>query len=458
MKNGGFYKAMDPDAGSFILFLIFLFLGSVVVLCQNAIIAIPDSRIKKGDSEEKNQQLVERMLRSPSRFSSGMRTAYTFFHLCAVAFLSRFFVSLQLLPEQYRGTPWGQGVEALVSMLVGTLFILIFSRGVPRRIGAQSAEQLAYSLAPLARLFLILFTPLRIIIDWAVGGLCALLGAEYREGQENVTEEDIRMLMDVSEESGGINQRERDMINNVFEFDDRTANEIMTHRTDVKFLEEDATLAEAVGLSVQFGFSRIPVVGEDLDDVKGILNVKDLLPLILTDPGTPFSLKDYMREAVFVPESTRCRDLFSHLSAKKVQIAVVVDEYGGTSGIVTMEDLLESIVGNIQDEYDQEEEEATCVAPDTYTLDGDIDLSEVERLLGCDLDQYREEDYETLGGLLIGLLDRIPEPGEHPSVMIDDITFTVMEANERQILKVAAKKQPEPEEQTQPDEKDKKRR
>lgn len=112
---------------------------------------------------------------------------------------------------------------------------------------------------------------------------------------------------------------------------------------------------------------------------------------------------------------------------QKVQIAVVVDEYGGTSGIVTMEDLLESIVGNIQDEYDQEEEEATCVAPDTYTLDGDIDLSEVERLLGCDLDQYREEDYETLGGLLIGLLDRIPEPGEHPSVMIDDITFTVME-------------------------------
>lgn len=450
---------MDPDAGSLLLFVVFLLLGSMVVLCQNAIIAIPDSRIKKGEGEEKNQQLVERMLRSPNRFSSGMRTAYTFFHLCAVAFLSRFIVSLHLLPQQLQENPWGLRLEALVSVLVGTLFILIFSRGVPRRIGAQSAERLAFSLAPLARFFLILFTPLRIIIDWAVGCLCTLFGAEYREGQENVTEEDIRMLMDVSEESGGINQRERDMINNVFEFDDRTANEIMTHRTDVKFLEEDATLAQAVDLSVQFGFSRIPVVGEDLDDVKGILNVKDLLPLILTDPGTPFSLKDYMREAVFVPESTRCRDLFSHLSAKKVQIAVVVDEYGGTSGIVTMEDLLESIVGNIQDEYDQEEEEVTCVSPDNYTLDGDIDLSEVERLLGCDLQQYREEEYETLGGLLIGLLDRIPDPTEHPSVTIDGILFTVLEANERQILKVSATKEQQPEApEDQPEEKEKKKR
>ncbi len=250
------------------------------------------------------------------------------------------------------------------------------------------------------------------------------------------------MMVDVSEETGGIEAAEKEMILGVFDFADRTVDEIMTHRTDVTAAPEDATLEELVELAAEHGFSRIPIVGEDgLDDVLGILNVKDLLPLAVADRRKRFTLKGYLRPPFYVPESTKCRDLFAALNRQKTQIAVVVDEYGGTSGIVTMEDLLESIVGDIQDEYDNEEAEATAISQDRYTLDGDIDLMEVERLLGCSFAQCPNwDDYDTLGGLLIAMLDRIPAPGEHPSVEVEDIRFTVHKSNSRQILEVLAER------------------
>lgn len=271
----------------------------------------------------------------------------------------------------------------------------------------------------------------------------SLLRAMLNRDNESTTEEAIRMLVDVSEETGGIEPAEKDMINNIFEFDDRTANDIMTHRTDLSFVEEDCTLAELVQLSVAIGFSRIPVAQDNIDNISGILYVKDLLPLVLdAKRRRAFKATDYMRQPLFVPESTRCRDLFAELNSGKTQIAVVVDEYGGTSGIVTMEDLLESIVGNIRDEYDAEVFDITEITPDSYTLDGDLDLDDVSSLMDCDMDEYIDEGYETIGGLIIALLDRIPSGGEHPSVTVDDVTFTVMESSERQILTVLAARPP----------------
>ena len=433
---------MDP--GSLLYFLLFLFLGGFVVLCQNAIIELSDAKVKKGDDSAPHAQTLQKLLESPDRFASVMRAAYTFFHLCAIGFLARFMASLPVWSAWTERTIWSRLAGSLVVLLLGDLFILIFSRGVPRRLAIHAPESLAYSLAPAARLIALLFTPLRWLVDHAVLLICHLMGVSMYAQKENVTEEEIRLLMDVSEETGGIEAAEKDMINNVFEFDDRTADEIMTHRTDVKFVELDTPLFEIVEMSSSFGYSRLPVVGEDLDDIQGMLYVKDLLPLLLTDRSKPFSVADFMRPAVFVPESTRCRDLFRKMSEEKVMMAVVVDEYGGTSGIVTMEDLLESIVGNIQDEYDNEEEEVTNLADGAYTLDGDIDLPEAGRLLGIDLSAYTKEDYETLGGLLIGVLDRIPGPDEHPQVDIDGIRFTVEEANDRQIRRIRAEKLPQP--------------
>lgn len=427
---------MDP--GSLLYFILFLLLGGFVVLCQNAIIELSDTKAKKADPDDRNAKILAKLLQSPDRFASVMRVAYTFFHLCSIGFLARFFGSLPIWPGWLTQTQGGRFVGSLFILLVGDLCILIFSRGVPRRLAIHAPESLAYTLAPSARMISFLFSPLRWLVDKAVLIICHLLGVSMYSQKENVTEEEIRLLVDVSEETGGIEQSEKDMINNIFEFDDRTAGEIMTHRTDVEFIELDTPLFEIIELSSQHGYSRIPVVGDDLDDIQGMLYVKDLLRLVLADRRKKFNLQDFMRPAVFVPESTRCRDLFRKMGDEKVQIAVVVDEYGGTSGIVTMEDLLESIVGNIQDEYDNEEAEVTNLDDGSYTFDGDIDLIEVGRILDCDLSEFTEEDYETLGGLIIGVLDRIPDPGEHPKVEISGYVFTVEEANERQILSVRA--------------------
>ena len=438
-----------PETGaSLLLFLAFLALGGFVVLCQNSLVELSDQKLKKAAGDPGGSPALERaarLLLHPGRFSSAMRGAYTFCHLCAVAFLAQGAESWPVFAGAFWQGAWGRLLENLLVTLLGVAFIMVFSRGIPRRLAARYPEALAPALSGPAAVIVALFTPLAWLTEKAVALVLALFGVRDLDQPENVTEEEIRMMVDVGEETGGIEAAEKDMILGVFDFADRTVDEIMTHRTDVTAAGEDTTLEELVALAGEHGFSRIPVVGEDgLDDILGILNVKDLLPLAVADRRKKFSVKSYVRPPYYVPESTKCRDLFAAFNQQKNQIAVVVDEYGGTSGIVTMEDLLESIVGDIQDEYDNEAEEITAISQDRYTLDGDVDLDEVSRLLGCSFAERPDwEDYDTLGGLLIATLDRIPSPGEHPSVELDGVRFTVQKSNSRQILEVLAERLPE---------------
>ena len=442
---------MDPDTATpdptlhLLLFLAFLALGGLVVLCQNSLVELSDQKLKKtaGDAgADSGLERAARLLARPGRFSSAMRGAYTFCHLCAVGFLDQAADSCPLFFHPFWAADWGRLLQSLLVTLAGVTFIMVFSRGIPRRLAARHADSLAPALSGTAAAIVALFTPLAWFVEKAVSLVLALFGIHDQDQPENVTEEEIRMMVDVSEETGGIEAAEKEMILGVFDFADRTVDEIMTHRTDVTAAGEDATLEELVALAEEHGFSRIPIVGEDgLDDILGILNVKDLLPLAVADRRKRFSLKSYLRPPFYVPESTKCRDLFATLNQQKTQIAVVVDEYGGTSGIVTMEDLLESIVGDIQDEYDNEEAEATAISGDRYTLGGDIDLGEVARLLDCSFQEREDwDDYDTLGGLLIAMLDRIPSPKEHPSVEVGGVRFTVQRSNSRQILEVLAER------------------
>lgn len=444
---------MDPDTArpfvdsgaAFLFFLLFLALGGFVVLCQNSLVEMHDQKLKRAaeaDPADTALGRAVRLLERPVRFSNAMRGAYTFCHLCAVAFLARWAWELPVFGDVFWQSGWGRLLEDLIVTLAGVTFIMVFSRGVPRRLAARYAERLGPALSGPAAVIVALFSPLAWFVERAVALAVFPLGIRGQELPENVTEEEIRMMVDVGEETGGIESAEKEMIFGVFDFADRTVDQIMTHRTDVVAAEEDAALEELVAIAEEQGFSRIPVIGEDgLDDILGILNVKDLLPLAVADRRKKFSVKSYLRPPFYVPESTKCRDLFARLNQQKTQIAVVVDEYGGTSGIVTMEDLLESIVGDIQDEYDNEEAEATAISQDRYTLDGDIDLAEVARLLDCSFAEREDwEDYDTLGGLLIAILDRIPAPGEHPAVEVDGVRFTVRKCNGRQILEVLAEK------------------
>ncbi len=249
------------------------------------------------------------------------------------------------------------------------------------------------------------------------------------------------MMVDAGEENGVFEETTKDMISNIFDFDDRTVSELMTHRTEMTAVEDTGSVSDVVRMALEDGHSRIPVYHEDFDDIRGILYVKDLLRYVGNQNAETVALTDIMRPAYFVPESKKCSELFTELTAKRLQMAVVCDEYGGTSGIITMEDLLEGIVGNMQDEYDNEEEEISQLSENSFTVDGATALDEVSDLIGVSLP---EGDYDTIAGFLMERLGRIPQPGEHPVVTFENVTFTVEEVEDRRISEILIEKTPLP--------------
>ena len=222
------------------------------------------------------------------------------------------------------------------------------------------------------------------------------------------------------------------MINNIFEFDDIVASDVMTHRTDVVSVDINDSYDKVVKTAIEEGYSRIPVYDDDPDDIKGVLYVKDLLKYVGQDLPKR-GLAHLIRKAYFIPESKKCGELFSEMTEKHVQLAVVSDEYGGFAGIVTIEDLIESIVGNIQDEYDNEDEEFEQLNDNTYTIDGVTDIEAVEEQLGIKLP---EGEYDTVAGMILSILGRIPDEDEHPTVTVSGCEFTVESINERRIERV----------------------
>ena len=277
----------------------------------------------------------------------------------------------------------------------------------------------------------------------ALAGLgLRLLGQNPDKEPDTVTEEEIRMLVTVGEEKGAIEQSERQMINNIFEFDDRFVTEVMTHRMEMTALEDTATLDEAVAVARQTGYSRIPVYHEDIDNITGVLYAKDLLGFVNDRNNSEgFELRKMLHRAFFIPDTAKCTELFREFQQKQLHMAIVIDEYGGTYGMVTMEDLLEAIVGDIQDEYDREESEYQKISDTEYDIDGRLPLDDVEELLGADLPE--DSDYDTIGGVIVDRLEGLPANGEHPSVQIGRVLFTVLEVSDRRIAKLRAQLLPE---------------
>ncbi|MGN1111809.1 MAG: hemolysin family protein [Acutalibacteraceae bacterium] len=253
------------------------------------------------------------------------------------------------------------------------------------------------------------------------------------EQYESVTEDDILTTVEAGFKNGIIDQSSRNMILNIFSFDDTTVGELMTHRTDITAIEDTESIDTAVALLTETGYSRIPVYNEDIDNITGILYGKDLLRFVCG--GVPESLKlsDITRKPMFVPKSINCSRVFTEMTANKTQLAIVVDEYGGTEGIITLEDLLESIVGDIQDEYDNEEKEVLKLSDNVFTVDGAISVDELNELAGASIP---EEESETVAGLMLDHLGSIPSEDERPFVVLDGVKLTAVKIEDRRIARV----------------------
>ncbi len=248
------------------------------------------------------------------------------------------------------------------------------------------------------------------------------------QDEEIVTEEEIKMMVDQGEEKGSIEEREKELINNVFELNDIIASEIMTHRTDMYAIEINQNIYEVLEELDDYKYSRIPVYEETIDNIKGILFLKDLLKLI--NERKEIVIKDIMKEAYFVPESKPIDEIFKELQRNKMQMAIVVDEYGGTAGVLTMEDILEELVGNIFDEYDEVEIEYKKIDDNTYLVEGSVSLYELKRILDVELP---EGDYETLSGYLIEKLGRLPEEDENPVLEDENLTYRIEKYEDKRI-------------------------
>lgn len=252
--------------------------------------------------------------------------------------------------------------------------------------------------------------------------------------KESTTEEEIKQLVD--EDKGELEKSTRDIIHNLFEFDDTTAGDIMTHRTDIAAVEISDDIIDVVKVAIDDGVSRIPVYKEDLDNIKGIVYVKDLLKFIGQEIPKNEKTEDYIREPLFVPETVPCGKLFEKMTETRIQLAIVVDEYGGTAGLVTLEDIIEELVGEIEDEYDEEEQTIKQLDVDTFLFDGSCDIEDAEKTLGIEL---IDGDYNTLAGFIINQLGSVPnEDSEGVEVDYNGVKFTVCEVTDKRIDTVKA--------------------
>lgn len=427
---------MDPYPSTMAV-LTLVVLNALLTAGRTALTMLADGSVKKmASSQNPKEQKVAKMLQKPVSLLEGCKLAgFTCTVVACLLSWKLLTAVFPILSADWSKSAVGIGIM-LFAFLFTVMFLNIFCLLLPYRIACRYPQPVAFALAGFCRMTALLFQPfaaLNLTITRLIGHLFGISGESE---PEQATEEEIRMMVDVGSEKGEIEQSEKDMINNIFEFDDRSVCEVMTHRTDMTAVPISATLDEITDVAIDTGYSRIPVYEEDIDDIIGILYVKDMLSLI-GKHGNGFNICKSMRRVLFVPENMSCVDLFTHFRTNKVQVAIAVDEYGGTAGIVSMEDLIETIVGNIQDEYDNEEEMIVKLDDNAYELDGAVSIEEVEHLFDTVLDD--DSDYDTIGGLLTEKLERIPLPNEHPSIVLADVEFTVILVEERHIARIRAK-------------------
>ena len=416
--------------------LIFLFililLNAYFAATEIAFISLNDAKIEKQakDGNKKAKQ-IQKMLKNPSKFLATIQIGITLAGFLSSAFASDAFAGM-LAPVLNEWMPFisiatWQNISIVIITIILSFFTLVFGELVPKRLAMKYYEKISFATIGVIKGISVVTAPFVKLLTWSTNLVSKIFGVGEQE-DEIVTEEEIKMMVNQGEEKGSIEENEKELINNVFEFNDIIASEIMTYRTDIYAIEINEDVYEILDEIDEYKYSRIPVYEETIDDIKGILFLKDILKLVST--RKEFKIADIMREAYFVPESKPIDEIFEELQANKMQMAIVVDEYGGTAGLLTMEDILEELVGNIFDEYDDVEVEYKRLDDNTYLIDGSVSLYEMKKILDIELP---EGDYETLSGYLIEKLGRLPEEDEHPVIEDEHLTYKIEEYEDRRI-------------------------
>lgn len=322
-----------------------------------------------------------------------------------------------------------------------TFLILIFGEVTPKTMATIKADSMSLTAAAPIGFLMKILTPVIFIINKLSLGLMFLLHVNIKDAQKKMTEEELRTIVDVSQENGVIEHEERDMIHNLFDFGDAEAKEIMVPRIDMTFVQADATYQEVLDIFRQDMFTRLPVYEDSTDNVIGIINMKDFL---LQNDTPEFSVRNLLREPYFTYEHKNTADLFLEMRKSSISLAIVLDEYGVTAGLITLEDLLEEIVGEIRDEYDaDEEDDITRISDREFYVLGSANLNDVSEALSL---HFTSDDYDTIGGYCLGLLDHLPEKNE--IILTDNNILLRIDRMEKNRIERIYIRLPEPLEET----------
>lgn len=413
---------MDSSTSSLmqIGLLVILLIGSgFFSASETALMSL--SKIKMRHMEEdgvKGAKLVSSLLVDPSKLLSTILVGNNIVNIAATSISTSLFVSM-----------WGaQGVAAATALM--TVLVLIFGEITPKTISANNPEKMSVFVAKPIKVFVLILSPIVWVFNIITKVIFKLLGVDNKGVKPFITEEELKTMVNVSHEEGLLEIEEREIINNVFEFGDMQAKEAMVQRLDMVAIDLEDTYEEIIELFKHEKLSRMPVYEETIDDIIGILNIKDII--FLSDEEVEnFDIKKYIREPFFTYEFKKITQLLEEMKKDKSQMTIVVDEYGGTAGLITIEDLVEVIVGDIDDEYDEEDDDIEIISSTEYLVEGSTKISDVNEILDIELES---DEFDSIGGYIIGYIKHIPD--ENELIEVDGIKFNIESVDKNRIKKI----------------------
>jgi putative hemolysin len=433
---------MDVPLGQILFLILLTILEGFFVAAEIALVSVRRSRIDQL-VEEGNPaaRRVRRLLEDPGRFLAVSQLGLTVIGFFASAYAAVSLVEGLRVVLQTAGLDPGsaEAVALIVVTIILAMFTIVFAELVPKSLALSNPERYSLVLSRPIDFIGRVLGPVIALLTGITRWVAGLLGVRLNP-EASITAEELRLIVERGGEQGVLEAEEEQMINAVIELGERRVHEVMVPRVSIASLPSNATFEDAIDLVIEVGHSRIPVYEESIDEIVGILYAKDLLPYLKPDAGARPSLRKLLRAPVLVPESITIDDLLHELQRRKVHLAIVLDEYGGTAGLVTIEDLLEEIVGEIQDEYDVEEPLVVKLSDFEARVDGRADVDELMELFDIHLDLEDEEEYDTVGGLVYHRIGGVPSPGDR--VELDGMTLTVETTDGRRVGKVLVVRKP----------------
>ena len=419
-----------------LLIVVLVLLNGIFSATEIALVTLRRSRIQQLiDEGRRGADRVQRLKSNPGRFLAVIQVGINFLGFLASAFAAVSLVdgAADIFRQFGPLANAASGIALVVVTIVLTMFTIVFGELVPKQIGLAHAERVAFATARLMEFLGTVFGPLVSALTLVTRFVSRLFRADV-PADERISSEELRLIIEQGGEQGILEAEEEQMIHAVIELGDQRVHEVMVPRIAMVTLSADAVINDAIDSIVAEGHSRIPVYEGSIDEIIGIVYAKDLLPFLKGDAPDPPQLRSLLRPPVFVPESMTVDDLLHELQRRKVHLAIVLDEYGGTAGLVTMVDLIEEIVGEIQDEYDVEEPMIERLSDDEARVDGRAAVDDLVELFETQVPIEDEDEYDTVGGLIYHRIGGVPRPGDQ--VSLDGLTLTVEKTDGRRVSKV----------------------